>query len=40
MQPYRGSGKENSNTGKMPELKKGQDIKHLTTKPKAESHNT
>jgi hypothetical protein len=37
-QPYRGSWKENSNTWKIPAPKKGQDIKHLTTKSKAESH--
>jgi hypothetical protein len=37
-QPYRGSWKENSNTRKIPTTKKGQDIKHLTTKSKAESH--
>jgi hypothetical protein len=29
----RGSQKENSNTRKVPAPKKGQDIKHLTTKP-------
>ena len=34
----RGSQKENSNTRKVPAPKKGQDIKHLTTKSKAESH--
>ena len=37
-QPYRGSWKENSNTRKVPAPKKGQDIKHLTTKPKGENH--
>ena len=37
-QPYRGSWKENSNTRKIPAPKKGQDINHLTTKSKAESH--
>jgi hypothetical protein len=37
-QPYRGSWKENSNTKKIPAPKKGQDIKHLTRKSKAESH--
>jgi hypothetical protein len=30
--------KKNSNTRKVPAPKKGQDIKHLTTKTKAESH--
>jgi hypothetical protein len=30
--------KENSNTRKTPAPKKGQDIKHLTTKSKAENH--
>ena len=34
---YRGSWKENSNTRKVPASKKGQDIKHLTTEPKAEN---
>jgi hypothetical protein len=34
----RGTWKENSNTKKIPAPKKGQDIKHLTTKPKGESH--
>jgi hypothetical protein len=34
-QPYRGSWKENYNTRKIPAPKKGQDIKHLTTKSKA-----
>jgi hypothetical protein len=33
-QTYRGSWKENPNTRKVPTPKKGQDIKHLTTKPK------
>jgi hypothetical protein len=36
--PYRGSWNENSNTRKVPASKKRQDIKHLTTKSKAESH--
>jgi hypothetical protein len=35
---YRGSWKENSNTRKIHIPKKGQDIKHLTTKSKAETH--
>jgi hypothetical protein len=34
--PYRGSWKENSNTRKVPSTKKGQNIKHLTKKSKAE----
>ena len=37
-QPYKGSWKENSNTRKVPAPKKGQDIKHLTTKPEGENH--
>jgi hypothetical protein len=37
-QPYRGFCEENSNTKKILAPKKGQDIKHLTTKSKAESH--
>ena len=37
-QPYRGSWKENSNKRKIPVPKKGEDIKHLTTKSKAKSH--
>ena len=37
-QLYRESWKENSNTRTVPALKKGKDIKYLTTKPKAESH--
>ena len=37
-QHYRGSWKENSNTKKVPVLKKEEAIKHLTTKSKAESH--
>jgi hypothetical protein len=37
-QPYRGSWKENSNTRKVSAPKKGQAIKHLTSKLKAESH--
>ena len=37
-QLYRGAWKENSNTRKVPAPKKGQDIKHLTTKPKGENH--
>jgi hypothetical protein len=37
-QPYKVSWKENSNTRKMPEPKKGQDIKHLKTKEKTKSH--
>jgi hypothetical protein len=36
--PYRGSWKENFKTRKIPASKKEQDIKHLTTKSKAESH--
>ena len=38
IQPYRRSWKENSNTRKVPTPKKGQHIKHLTTKPKGENH--
>jgi hypothetical protein len=38
IQSYRGSWKENSNARKIPAPKKGQDIKHLTTKSKAENH--
>jgi hypothetical protein len=37
-QSYRGSWKKNTDTRKVPAPKKGQAIKHLTTKPKAESH--
>ena len=37
-QHYRGSWKENSNTRKIPSPKKGQNIKYLTTKSKAEIH--
>jgi hypothetical protein len=37
-QPYRRSWRENFNTRKASAPKKEQDIKHLTTKPKAESH--
>jgi hypothetical protein len=37
-QPYRGSWKENANTRKVPAPKKRQNIKHLTTKSKAEIH--
>jgi hypothetical protein len=37
-QPYRGSLMEKSNIRKIPAPKNGQDIKHLTTKSKAESH--
>jgi hypothetical protein len=37
-QPYRGYWKESSNTRKIPAPKKGQDIKQLTTKSKAESY--
>jgi hypothetical protein len=37
-QSYRGSWKENFNTRKVPASKKGQDIKHLITQSKAESH--
>jgi hypothetical protein len=37
-QTYRRSGKENSNTRKIPAPKKGKNIKHLTTNLKAESH--
>jgi hypothetical protein len=37
-QPYRGSWKENSNIMKISAPKKRQDIKHLTTNSKAESH--
>jgi hypothetical protein len=36
--PYRGSWKENTNIRKIPAPKKGQYIKHLTTKSKSESH--
>jgi hypothetical protein len=35
---YRGFWKENSNTRKVPAPKKEQNIKHVTTKPKAESY--
>jgi hypothetical protein len=38
-QPYRESWKENSNTRKIHTPKKGQDIKPLLTKSKAESCN-
>jgi hypothetical protein len=38
-QPYRGSWKENSNKRNILAPRKGQDIKHLTSKSKAESHN-
>jgi hypothetical protein len=37
-QLYRGSWKENSNKRRTPAPKKGQYIKHLTTKSKAKSH--
>jgi hypothetical protein len=37
-QPYRRSWKENSNTRNISAPKKRQDIKHLITKSKAESH--
>jgi hypothetical protein len=37
-QHYRGSWKENSNTRKIPAPKKEQDINHLITKSKLESH--
>jgi hypothetical protein len=38
IQPYKGSWKENSNPRKVSSPKKGQDIKHLMTKPKSENH--
>jgi hypothetical protein len=38
IQPYRRCWGKKSNTRKIPAPKKGQDIKHLTTKSKAESH--
>jgi hypothetical protein len=37
-QTYRGSWKKNSNIGKVPASKKGQGIKHITTKSKAENN--
>ena len=37
-QPYRGSWKENSNTRKIRTPKKKENINHLTTKSKTESH--
>lgn len=38
IQPYRVSWKGNSKKRKVPAPKEGQDIKHLTIKPKAENH--